>query len=74
MIPVEYELGKEIIETCTCECGAALTLPWGGYWGIDGYVLKCATDPSHDKVIPTKSFYQMWKDGEELPSFIKDNI
>ena len=33
MIPVDYELGKEIVETCTCECGAGLTLPWGGRWG-----------------------------------------
>ncbi|MBA7691083.1 hypothetical protein ES703_99621 [subsurface metagenome] len=24
MIPVDYELGKKIIETCTCECGAEL--------------------------------------------------
>ncbi|GAH67683.1 unnamed protein product, partial [marine sediment metagenome] len=40
----------------------------------DSYVIKCASDPSHDKVTPVKGFYQMWKDGEELPSFIQDNI
>ncbi|MBA7647647.1 hypothetical protein ES703_55424 [subsurface metagenome] len=74
MIAVDYELGKEIVETCTCECGAVITLPWGGSWGIDSFVIKCAADPSHDKVVPVKSLYQMWKDGEELPSFIKDNI
>lgn len=74
MIPVDYELGKKIIDTCTCECGGVLNLPWGGTWGIDSYVIKCTADPSHDKVVPVKSFYQMWKDGEELPSFIQDNI
>ncbi|MBA7623094.1 hypothetical protein ES703_30487 [subsurface metagenome] len=74
MIPIEYDLGKEVVDSCTCECGAALSLPWGGSWGINSFVLKCAADPSHDKVVPVKSFYQMWKDGEELPSFIQDAI
>ena len=74
MIPIDYDLGKRIVDTCTCECGAGLTLCWGGRWDINSHVLKCTRDPSHDKVVPTKSFYKMWKDGEELPSFIKDKI
>jgi len=74
MIPVDYELGKRVLDTCTCECGGALALCWGGTWGIDSYVLKCSSDPSHDKVVPVKSLTSMWKDGEELPSFIKDSI
>ena len=74
MIPVDYELGKKIIETCTCQCGAALTLPWGGTWGINSYVIKCAADPSHDKVVPIKSLTQLWREGEPIPSFIADNI
>ena len=74
MIPVEYGLGKEIVNNCTCRCGASLTLPWGGAYGYDSYVVKCTADLSHDEVVPIKSLYQMWKDGEELPSFIKDSI
>ena len=74
MIPVDYELGRKIVETCICQCGAGLTLCWGGSWGINSHVIKCARDPSHDKVVPVKSLTQMWKDGEELPSFIQDNI
>ncbi len=50
MIPVDYELGKKIIETCTCECGAELTLSWGGAWNIDSYVLKCANDINHNRI------------------------
>jgi len=50
MIPVDYEEGKRIVDTCTCECGAAFTLPWGGTWGIDSYVLKCAKDISHNRI------------------------
>ena len=50
MIPVEYELGKKIVDTCTCECGAPLTLAWGGAYGINGYVLKCTKDLTHDKI------------------------
>ena len=74
MIPIDYELGKRIIETCTCECGAALSLPWGGAWGINSYVLKCAAAPSHDKVVPVKSLTRLWKEGQPIPSFIADNI
>ena len=75
MIAVEYEEGKGIQDYCECaECGARLNLVWGGAWGIDSYLIKCTADPSHDKVVPIKSLTQMWKNGEELPCFIKDNI
>jgi hypothetical protein len=75
MIPIEdYELGRRIVENCTCECGSALTLPWGGSYGIDSYVIRCAADPTHDRVKVVKSLYAMWKNGEEIPSFIKDKI
>lgn len=75
MIPVDdFELGRRIAENCTCECGGPLSLPWGGAYGIDSYVIRCAADPSHDKVVPVKSLYQMWKNGEEIPSFIRDKI
>jgi len=51
MIPVDYELGKEIAETCVCgECGATLTLAWGGYWGLNSYVLKCTKDINHSQI------------------------
>lgn len=50
MIAVDYELGKKIVETNTCECGAGLTLAWGGFWGIKSYVLKCIKDPSHNRI------------------------
>jgi len=74
MIPVDYELGKKIVESCTCECGAGLTLPWGGTWGINSYVIKCAVNPSHNKVVPIKSLTQLWQEGQPIPSFIADNI
>ena len=74
MIPIDYDLGKEIIETCTCKCGASLSLPWGGSWGIESFVLKCATDPSHDRVVPIKSLTRLWKEGQPIPSFIADKL
>ncbi|HUV56351.1 MAG TPA: hypothetical protein VMV84_03880 [Dehalococcoidales bacterium] len=74
MIAVDYDLGKKIVETCTCKCGAELSLPWGGSWRIESYVLKCAADPSHDRVVPIKSLTRLWKEGEPIPSFIADKI
>lgn len=50
MIPVDYELGRRIVETCTCECGACLTLSWGGAWDINSYVVKCASDINHNRI------------------------
>jgi len=50
MIPVDWELGNKIIDTCTCECGAGLTMAWGGSWGINGYVLRCTRDPDHSRI------------------------
>lgn len=50
MIEVDYEKGKEIVETCTCECGAGLALAWGGYWGINSYVIKCTEDINHHRI------------------------
>jgi len=50
LIAVEYDLGKKIVETNTCECGAPLTLAWGGAYGINKYVLKCTKDINHDKI------------------------
>ena len=51
MIPVDYEKGKEIAETCICgDCGAGVTLAWGGYWGINSYVIKCSKDIKHSRI------------------------
>ena len=48
MLEIDYEGGKRITETHVCvECGAELTLAWGGAFGIDGYVARCGTDPHH---------------------------
>lgn len=74
MIAVSYEEGRWIEENCECGCGARVTCCWGGSWGIDSFVIKCAADPTHTTVVPVKSLTKMWKDGEELPSFIKDSI
>ena len=50
MIPVEYEKGKEIAETCICECGAGLTLAWGGAFGHNGYIVRCSKDITHSRI------------------------
>jgi hypothetical protein len=50
MIPIDYDLGKKLVDTCTCQCGAPLTLAWGGAYGINKYVLKCTKDINHDQI------------------------
>ena len=51
MIAVEYDKGKEIADTCVCgECGAGLTLAWGGAFGHNGYIVRCSKDITHSQV------------------------
>jgi len=50
MIPVGYEQGKRIVDTCTCGCGVPFTLAWGGAYGLQSYVLKCTKDINHSEI------------------------
>jgi len=44
---------KEMVDTHRCnECGGMLLLAWGGYYGIDGYVLKCGSNSEHSTIAP----------------------
>lgn len=44
---------KEMADTHRCnECGGQLLLAWGGYYGIDGYVLRCGSNPEHSTIAP----------------------
>lgn len=45
MFKVEFEDGKQILKNSVCECGHELTLCWGGFWGINSFVIRCGTDP-----------------------------
>lgn len=52
MIATEAELSKEEMDNSAqddrCgECGSRLSVAWGGYWGIDGYVLRCGKNAEH---------------------------
>jgi hypothetical protein len=38
--------GAEKQEVCS-ECGASLLIAWGGAYGFDSYVLRCANDSNH---------------------------
>jgi hypothetical protein len=52
MIQVEFEEGKKLREKCRCaQCGAGLTVAWGGAFGIDSYVLRCAEEARHEGII-----------------------
>ncbi len=50
MFPVDYDLGKRILETCTCKCGARLVLVGEGSYGIDGFAIRCTKDIKHTKI------------------------
>jgi hypothetical protein len=44
------ELRKYVNNGYVCECGANLTLCWGGTFGYNEYILRCAKDINHTGV------------------------
>jgi len=68
---VSYDEGKELVATHICGvCGSPLTLPWGGSYNINSYVIRCAKDKDHEGFVKPKSYYRAWKDGEAVPLVI----
>ena len=64
------EKGQEIVNNNLCaECKAILLLAWGGYYGINSYVVKCGMDYRHEGIMkPGKP------DKEDLPIYVKNAI
>ena len=49
--PFEHEEAKDLVRDYVCgECGASLSNPWGGYYGIDGVVVRCVKDKDHQGI------------------------
>ncbi len=74
MHQVEYEEGKELAQNNTCgsevdgaPCGAELLLCWGGTWGLDSYVLRCAKNEGHQGMIARTSMTQDHRRGSPAP-------
>ncbi len=45
------EMQKVIDKGCVClECGAPLSIAWGGFYGHNEYMLRCGNDPKHDGI------------------------
>ena len=46
--PLSAQDALDITKECVCgECGANLLNPWGGAYGIDGYVVRCYKEVDH---------------------------
>lgn len=74
MIAVSYEEGRWIEQNCECACGAQVTCCWGGAFGLDQYIVKCANDINHTEIKQIKSLTRLWREGYPIPSFIADNL
>ncbi|GAI55231.1 unnamed protein product, partial [marine sediment metagenome] len=56
------------------ECGSPLVLCWGGTWGIESYVLRCAKDEEHKGLVEQATYTQAHRRGEEVHPAIRDAI
>ena len=49
--PLEYEETKLLVRDYVCgQCGSRLSNPWGGYYGINGYIIRCVKDQRHEGI------------------------
>ena len=60
--PLNYEETLRLTRDFVCgECDARLSNPWGGYYGVEGYVVRCVRDQDHQGVRrpgnPTRKLY-----------------
>lgn len=50
--PVEYQEGQYLCEIMRCgQCQGRLIMPWGGSYGVNSYILRCARDLSHQTMV-----------------------
>ena len=75
MQQIDYEEGIRLTETHVCgECGSPLVLPWGGAYGIEGYVIKCSLNPDHWGFTPMLSYTQLVQEGVAVPIEIANQV
>ena len=61
---VEAEMSHEemqrMIDTghLCAECGSLLTIAWGGYYGINSYILRCGTNIKHNGITGHDKVYE----------------
>lgn len=75
MFEIDYELGKEFTKSHVCaECGGALELPWGGSYGIEGYILRCGQNAAHGGMVKKQTLTALHRQGIVLHPSIASNI
>ncbi len=75
MIEISYQEGQKLVKECVCaDCGGELSVAAGGAFGIDGYVLRCGTDPDHQSIKSRESLTQAHRRGAALPVVVAQEI
>ena len=75
MHPMPHSEAEAIAKSSVCaECGSALTVAWGGFWGIDGYVVRCGKDTTHEGVERVMTLTQAYRQGASLPLPIENRL
>lgn len=69
---IPYEDMQRLAATHRCTCGAKLTVAWGGVFGVDGFILRCAADIDHD-MITAHSKEKDWYDNLKRGVFKMDS-
>ncbi len=64
MIEIDKDEGEELARNNVCgECKGELTVAWGGYYGINGHVLRCGRNRNHKGIDRIKTPSELYREG-----------
>jgi len=75
MHPMPHSEAQDVAKWNVCGvCGTGLTVAWGGSWGINGYVVRCGKDATHEGIERVRTLTQAYRHGASLPLPIENRL
>ena len=75
MHPMPHSEAQDVAKWNVCGvCGTGLTVAWGGSWGINGYVVRCGKDATHEGTERVRTLTQAYRHGASLPLPIENRL
>lgn len=72
---IEESIARKMIKNHICgDCDADLVIAWGGYFGLDKYVIRCVKDVQHSTIKKIPSLEEIWESGVPLPIHTENRL
>lgn len=71
----EYSRQLEVIaKRNRCHCGAFLAVAWGGAYGMNEHILRCAKGHINEQTVREPTLWELWQRGELDDPYIADKF